>query len=526
MRDLDAHVNLFAPDIRVSRERTGRAHLKAWVDDTLRNQFTGTSHHLGQHIVEFRDPDHAIGVLYSKNEHECGAEWVIMQMLYWDDYERIEGRWYFRRRLPCYWYATDLNKPPVGDMKMRWPGREPYGAFHELFLSWREFWAARSERTSCRRWRHRRRSSAFSRRCVAARRHRPSGYAEMTTLFEPLQLGEIALANRVIMAPMTRSRCDADAMPNDLMVAYYRQRASAGLIVAEGIAPSRDGIGYCRTPGLYAREQVTAWRQVTDAVHAEGGRIVAQFMHCGRVCSHFNKPEEAEMVALSKCVRPADLYRCRWHAGTDRRGRWHREIPAVVDEYVPHATLAAGFDGVELHCTSGYLPMQFMAINSNLRTDAYGGSVGNRVRFVVEALEAMTGAGGSGRVGLRICPGNPFNDVLDPEPAVTYEALLSAVCHLRPAYLHVVRSPLEDFDAFALARRHFDGPLILNDSFDRASASQALAEGRGAAVSFARHFIGNPDRVPTARRLPSPASIRRRCTHPERRANGYPCARA
>ena len=147
MRDLDAHVNLFAPDIRVSRDKTGRAHLKAWVDDTLRNQFTGTSHHLGQHIIEFNDADQALGVLYSKNEHECGGEWVIMQMLYWDDYERIDGRWYFRRRLPCYWYATDLNKPPIGDMKMRWPGREPYdGAFHDLFPSWKEFWAARPEK--------------------------------------------------------------------------------------------------------------------------------------------------------------------------------------------------------------------------------------------------------------------------------------------------------------------------------------------------------------------------------------------
>ncbi len=146
MRDLDAHVNLFAPDIRVSRELSGRANLKAWVDDTLRNQFTGTSHHVGNHIIEFDDPDRAVGVLYSKNEHECGAEWVIMQMLYWDDYERIDGRWYFRRRLPCYWYATDLNKPPIGDMKMRWPGREPYeGAFHDLFPSWREFWASKPE---------------------------------------------------------------------------------------------------------------------------------------------------------------------------------------------------------------------------------------------------------------------------------------------------------------------------------------------------------------------------------------------
>lgn len=146
MRDLDAHVNLFAEDIRVSREATGRAHLKRWLDDTLRLQFTGTSHHTGNHIIEFDDADHAHGIVYSKNEHETpsdgGDEWVIMQMVYWDNYERIDGRWYFRRRLPCYWYATDLNKPPIGEQKMRWPDRERYeGAWHELFPSWKKFWA-------------------------------------------------------------------------------------------------------------------------------------------------------------------------------------------------------------------------------------------------------------------------------------------------------------------------------------------------------------------------------------------------
>jgi hypothetical protein len=147
MRDLDAHVNLFAADIRVSREKTGRRHLKRWLDETLRQQFTGTSHHIGNHIIEFDDSDHAHGVVYSKNEHETprqdgGVDWVIMQMLYWDNYERIEGRWYFRRRLPCYWYATDLNSPPIGDDKMRWPDRDHYdGAYHALWPSWEAFWA-------------------------------------------------------------------------------------------------------------------------------------------------------------------------------------------------------------------------------------------------------------------------------------------------------------------------------------------------------------------------------------------------
>jgi len=142
MRDVDAHVNLFAADIRVGRERIGRRHLKSWVDSMLREQFTGTSHHIGGHVIEFTDPDHAHGVVYSKNEHETGDEWVIMQMLYWDDYERSGGRWYFRRRLPCYWYATDLKRPPTGARKMRWPGREPYeGSWHELWPSWKSFWA-------------------------------------------------------------------------------------------------------------------------------------------------------------------------------------------------------------------------------------------------------------------------------------------------------------------------------------------------------------------------------------------------
>lgn len=321
----------------------------------------------------------------------------------------------------------------------------------------------------------------------------------MPGLFDTLQLGDIELANRVVMAPMTRSRADADAMPNALMAEYYRQRASAGLIVAEGIAPSRHGLGYCRTPGLYTAAQVAAWRAVTDAVHQAGGRIVAQIMHCGRVGSHFNKPADAETVAPSAVRAAGQIY-------TDAAGMQDNdmpralalgEIPGVIEEYATATrnALAAGFDGVELHCTSGYLPMQFMATNSNLRTDAYGGSAANRVRFVVEAAEAMAGVAGAGRVGLRICPANPFNDVLDPEPAETYGALLSRIAGMKPAYLHVIRSPRRDFDAFAFAREHFAGPVILNDGFDGAKAAKALADGRGDAVSFGRHFVGNPDLV-------------------------------
>ncbi|MBP2316580.1 nuclear transport factor 2 family protein [Azospirillum soli] len=143
MRDLDALVGLFPEDIRVGKDATGRRALRAWFDDTLRNQFTGTAHHIGNHIIEFDTPDSAQGIVYSKNEHETGDEWVIMQMMYFDRYERRDGRWYFRRRMPLYWYATDLNKPPIGPQKMRWPGRDAYdGSFHELFPSWKLFWEA------------------------------------------------------------------------------------------------------------------------------------------------------------------------------------------------------------------------------------------------------------------------------------------------------------------------------------------------------------------------------------------------
>lgn len=142
MRDMDAMANLFVEDVAAGEGKHGRRALRDWLDETMRRQFDGTSHHVGTTIVEFVDPDNAVGVVYSKNEHETGAEWVIMQMMYYDTYARVSGRWYFRRRRPLYWYATDLNRPPVGARKMRWPGREPYeGAFHELFPSWKEFWA-------------------------------------------------------------------------------------------------------------------------------------------------------------------------------------------------------------------------------------------------------------------------------------------------------------------------------------------------------------------------------------------------
>ncbi|AYG45404.1 alkene reductase [Pseudomonas sp. Leaf58] len=321
----------------------------------------------------------------------------------------------------------------------------------------------------------------------------------MSMLFEPVRLGELQLANRIVMAPMTRSRADSQGVPGSDMVSYYRQRATAGLIVAEGTAPSASGLGYCRTPAIYSAEQIAAWRQVTRAVHAEGGRMVLQLMHVGRAASRHNKPQGAATVAPS-------AIRARTQLFSDTAGMVDTEMPealtvegiaGVIDDYRQAALNAreAGFDGVELHCTSGYLPMQFMAAGSNQRSDHYGGSADNRVRFAQEVLAAMAAAIGAGRVGLRLCPGNPYNDIDDSEPAVTSAALCAAVAPLGLAYLHIMRSPVPGLDAFALARRYSPQALILNDGFDAVSAQAALAAGQGAAVSFGRHFIANPDLV-------------------------------
>jgi N-ethylmaleimide reductase len=318
-------------------------------------------------------------------------------------------------------------------------------------------------------------------------------------LFEPIELGELRCRNRVVMAPMTRSRAAPGDLVSDLHVAYYGARADAGLIVTEGTQPSIHGKGYCRTPGLHDAAQVAAWRTVTDRVHAAGGLIVVQLMHVGRVASRYNKPAEARTVAPAAVAARVQMY-------TDDAGMQDcdlpealslAEIPRVVDEYARSASLAreAGFDGVELHAASGYLPMQFLASNSNTRRDAYGGVASNRARFAVEVMEALCATIGAGRVGIRICPANPFNDVADPEPDLTYGALLDGIAQLGIAYLHVIRSPLRPLDAFALARRHFAGPIVLNDGFHGHTARAAIRAGVGEAVSFARHFIGNPDLV-------------------------------
>ncbi len=322
-------------------------------------------------------------------------------------------------------------------------------------------------------------------------------------LFTPVTLGALEMRNRFVMAPMTRSRAEPGGVPGELVAEYYRQRAGAGLIVSEGIAPSAAGLGYCRTPGLYSAEQVRAWRRVTEGVHAAGGLIAAQLMHVGRVASALNKPAGADTVAPSAIRAQGEIY-------TDQAGMQPldvpralaaAEIPAVVEEYRQAAgnALEAGFDAVELHCTSGYLPAQFLSTGSNQRTDEYGGSVANRARFVLEVLQALASVAGSGRVGMRICPDNPFNDLHDEHPEETFEYLLPRAAELDLAYLHVIRFPGR-VDNIKLGQRYFGDRLIGNESFDFESANEAVASGEMSAVSFGRHYIANPDLVERCRR--------------------------
>lgn len=318
-------------------------------------------------------------------------------------------------------------------------------------------------------------------------------------LFSPVTLGKLELRNRIFMAPMTRSRAGADGVPTELMVEYYRQRSSAGMIVSEGIAPSADGLGYCRTPGIYNQAQMDVWKQVTDAVHGEGGVIVAQLMHVGRAASALNKPAGSETVAPSAIAARAEVY-------TDQQGMQSMEMPRALDtaevaEVVEHyrqATenaFAAGFDGVELHCTSGYLPAQFLSTGSNKREDEYGGSLANRCRFPLEVLAAMASVDGPGRVGMRICPDNTFNDLADDNPQETFEYLLEHARALDLAYLHAIRFPNGRVDNIELGQRYFSDRLIGNDSYRFEEAQAVIGSGQLTAVSFGRNFIGNPDLV-------------------------------
>ncbi|MFK7987794.1 MAG: alkene reductase [Sandaracinaceae bacterium] len=312
-------------------------------------------------------------------------------------------------------------------------------------------------------------------------------------LFDPTRLGAIALPNRIVMAPMTRSRATPDGIPSPLAARYYAQRASAGLILTEGTQPSYQGQGYCRTPGIHTDGQVAGWRVITDAVHDAGGKIALQVMHVGRVGHAANQFEQVGFVAPSALAADAQMY-------TDAEGMQPMALPRemtladVAEATAQHRAATerafeAGFDGVELHAANGYLGQQFLSSGTNQRTDAYGGSAEARARWVVETLEAMASVDGPERVGVRLSPGGVLNDVTDADPSATYAALLKAIGGLQLAWVHFMHTGWEQETLYGQVQ----APLILTGGYDREKAEAALAETGAAAIGFGRPFLANPD---------------------------------
>jgi N-ethylmaleimide reductase len=327
----------------------------------------------------------------------------------------------------------------------------------------------------------------------------------MSLLFASASIGPIPLQNRLVMAPMTRSRATSDNIPNSLMAEYYAQRATAGLIVTEGTSPSPNGLGYPRIPGIFSLAQVIAWKSVTEAVHRKGAKIFMQLMHCGRVGHPLNLPAGARLLGPSAIAASGEIY-------TDSQGlkpfpvpetMTAEEIRDTIDEFATAATnaVAAGFDGVELHAANGYLIEQFIRPNSNLRIDGYGGIIENRSRFFLEVLEAVFGAIGRERVGIRLSPYGVFNDMpLYSEMEDEYVWLAGQLDDAGPAYVHLVDhsamgAPEVPVSIKKSFRRVFTGTLILSGGYNAQSAEQDLEADRCDLVAFGRPFIANPDLV-------------------------------
>ncbi|MDX7992058.1 alkene reductase [Xenorhabdus littoralis] len=327
-----------------------------------------------------------------------------------------------------------------------------------------------------------------------------------TDLFSPTKLGEIALANRIVMAPLTRSRVNEEGVPSDLNVTYYVQRASAGLIISEATNISAQGRGYVMTPGIWTEQQVNGWKKVTDAVHAAGSKIVVQLWHVGR-CSHIDIQPDGELPVAPSIIK-ADCNVYTYNGPQEAsmpRALKTDEIPSIIEQYRHAAEYAkrAGFDGIEIHSANNYLLEQFLRDSTNHRTDQYGGSIENRARLILEVVEAVTHVWDSSRVGIRLSPitTEVGNTPLDSNVMATYSYLIQQLNKFKLAYLHFVegitgknRTVPENVDLDAL-RLLFDGAYIGNNNYDLEMAISRHAEGKIDAVAFGRPFISNPDLV-------------------------------
>ncbi len=324
------------------------------------------------------------------------------------------------------------------------------------------------------------------------------------TLFQPLSLGPLTLANRVVMAPLTRSRAAAGDIPHALNATYYAQRASAGLIISEAAQISQQGKGYAFTPGISTPEQVAGWRLVTRAVHAADGRIFCQLWHVGRI-SHPDLQADGGLPVAPSAVQPEGqaFTESGFKPFVTPRALAEAELPGIVADYrhAAECALQAGFDGVEIHAANGYLLDQFLRDKTNLRTDGYGGSLENRTRLLLEVTAAVTGVWGDNRVGLRISPSSPANDIADSNPQQLFGHVVQALDRFGLAYLHVVegatggpRDSIPGFDFQAL-RQGFRGAYMANNGYDLGMAQEALGAGRADLIAFGRPFIANPDLV-------------------------------
>jgi len=328
--------------------------------------------------------------------------------------------------------------------------------------------------------------------------------ASQTDLFDPVKLGPYELANRIVMAPLTRSRADDAGVPGELQATYYAQRASAGLIISEATNISAQGKGYIKTPGIWTPEQVAGWKLTTKAVHDKGGRIFLQLWHVGRVSHPDLQPGGALPVAPSAVRAKGQAYtQDGFKDLVTPRALETEEIPGIVADYAHAAQCAkdAGFDGVEIHAANGYLLQQFLSDKTNKRTDRYGGSIENRTRLVVEVTEAVVKVWGSDRVGIRISPLTTFSDIGDSNPEPLYDSLIAQLNPFNLAYLHVIegdtggeRHPSGGFDLQKL-HRAFNGLFMANNNYTLDLALKARAENLADLVCFGRPFISNPDLV-------------------------------
>lgn len=321
-------------------------------------------------------------------------------------------------------------------------------------------------------------------------------------LHAPIQLGALTLRNRIVMAPLTRNRAGDGNVPQALNVEYYRQRASAGLIITEATQIAPQGVGYPNTPGIHSQAQIDGWREITNEVHARGGQIVLQLWHVGRISHPSLQPDGALPVAPSAIKPEGEVVT---YDGSQPfvtpRALEFEEIPAIVEAYRQAAlnAKAAGFDGVEVHAANGYLLDQFLRDGTNTRSDAYGGSVENRSRLALEVVEAVTEVWCADRVGVRISPTGTFNSMSDSDPQATFEYVVSELDRFGLAYLHVVENfgpeaATVDFDWSAL-RQIFRGAYMANGGYERDTAVQSLADGKADLVSFGQLFLANPDLV-------------------------------